>query len=46
MLGKQIASIHNLGFYVWLTREARKHILAGDFREWKDMMVKQMNKRL
>ncbi|MBU3012626.1 tRNA guanosine(34) transglycosylase Tgt [Polaribacter vadi] len=46
MLGKQIASIHNLGFYVWLTREARKHILAGDFREWKDMMVKQMDKRL
>ncbi|MGJ8745191.1 tRNA guanosine(34) transglycosylase Tgt [Polaribacter sp.] len=46
MLGKQIASIHNLGFYVWLTREARKHIIAGDFREWKDMMVKQMDNRL
>jgi queuine tRNA-ribosyltransferase len=46
MLGKQIASIHNLGFYTWLTREARKHILAGDFREWKDKMVKQMDKRL
>ena len=46
MLGKQIASIHNLGFYVWLTREARKHIIAGDFREWKDTMVKQMDKRL
>ncbi|WP_159951110.1 tRNA guanosine(34) transglycosylase Tgt [Polaribacter septentrionalilitoris] len=46
MLGKQIASIHNLGFYVWLTREARKHILAGDFRDWKDKMVKQMDKRL
>lgn len=46
MLGKQIASIHNLGFYVWLTREARKHILAGDFREWKDKMVIQMDKRL
>ena len=46
MLGKQIASIHNLGFYVWLTREARKHIIEGDFREWKDMMVKQMDKRL
>ena len=46
MLGKQIASIHNLGFYVWLTREARKHILGGDFREWKDKMVKQMDKRL
>ncbi|WP_298767524.1 tRNA guanosine(34) transglycosylase Tgt [uncultured Polaribacter sp.] len=46
MLGKQIASIHNLGFYVWLSREARKHILAGDFREWKDKMVKQMDNRL
>ena len=46
MLGKQIASIHNLGFYVWLTREARKHPLAGAFREWKDKMVKQMDKRL
>ncbi len=46
MLGKQIASIHNLGFYVWLTREARKHIIAGDFREWKDKMVKQMDNRL
>ncbi len=45
-LGKQIATIHNLGFYMWLVREARKHILAGDFRTWKDMMVKQMNKRL
>lgn len=46
MLGKQIASIHNLGFYLWLTREARKHIIAGDFREWKEMMVKNMDKRL
>ncbi len=46
MLGKQIATIHNLGFYLWLVREARKHILAGDFRTWKDMMVKQMDKRL
>lgn len=46
MLGKQIATIHNLGFYLWLVREARKHILAGDFTEWKNMMVKQMDKRL
>ena len=45
-LGKQIATIHNLGFYMWLVRESRKHILAGDFRKWKDMMVKQMDKRL
>ena len=46
MLGKQIASIHNLGFYLWLVREARKHILAGDFYDWKQKMVNQMNKRL
>jgi queuine tRNA-ribosyltransferase len=46
MLGRQIASIHNLSFYLWLTREARKHILAGDFPQWKDKMVKQMDKRL
>ena len=46
MLGKQIASIHNLGFYLWLVREARKHIIAGDFTTWKDKMVKQMDKRL
>ncbi|SCY67353.1 tRNA guanosine(34) transglycosylase Tgt [Flavobacterium caeni] len=45
-LGKQIATIHNLGFYMWLVREARKHILAGDFREWKNKMVKQMDQRL
>ena len=46
LLGKQIATIHNLGFYLWLTREARKHIIAGDFKAWKDKMVKQMNNRL
>ncbi len=46
LLGKQIATIHNLGFYMWLVREARKHILAGDFTSWKNRMVKQMDKRL
>ena len=45
-LGAQIATIHNLGFYLWLVREARKHILDGDFRTWKEKMVKQMDKRL
>jgi queuine tRNA-ribosyltransferase len=45
-LGKQIATIHNLGFYMWLVREARKHILAGDFREWKEIIVKNMSQRL
>jgi len=46
MLGKQIASIHNLGFYLWLVREARNQIEAGTFNEWKNKMVNQMNKRL
>ncbi len=45
-LGKQIATIHNLGFYLWLVREARKQILAGDFVTWKNKMVNQMDKRL
>ena len=46
LLGKQIATIHNLGFYMWLVREARKRILAGDFLSWKTMMITQMDKRL
>ena len=46
LLGKQIATIHNLGFYIWLVREARKRILAGDFKSWKTKMIKKMNKRL
>ena len=46
LLGKQIATIHNLGFYLWLVREARKHIIAGDFRPWKEKLVKQMDNRL
>ncbi|RCT55019.1 tRNA guanosine(34) transglycosylase Tgt [Winogradskyella sp. KYW1333] len=46
LLGKQIATIHNLGFYLWLVREARKHIIEGDFSIWKSQMVKQMDKRL
>jgi queuine tRNA-ribosyltransferase len=45
-LGKQIATIHNLGFYMWLVREARKQILAGTFYAWKEKMVKQMATRL
>ncbi|MEC7263544.1 MAG: tRNA guanosine(34) transglycosylase Tgt [Bacteroidota bacterium] len=45
-LGKQIATIHNLGFYLWLVRTARERILAGDFLEWKNRMVQQMDKRL
>ena len=45
-LGKQIATIHNLGFYLWLVRTAREKIFSGEFYEWKTMMVKQMDKRL
>lgn len=45
-LGKQIATIHNLGFYLWLVREARRQILAGTFRAWKDKMVIQLGQRL
>ncbi|RNL91096.1 tRNA guanosine(34) transglycosylase Tgt [Sinomicrobium pectinilyticum] len=45
-LGKQIATIHNLGFYLWLVREARKHILAGDFYAWKNAMVPKLGHRL
>ena len=46
MLGKQIATLHNLSFYIWLVREARKHILAGTFSTWKSKMVRQMEPRL
>lgn len=46
LLGKQLATLHNLSFYLWLVREARKHILAGDFATWKNTMVRQMDKRL
>ncbi len=46
ILGMQIASIHNLAFYLWLVGEARKHILAGDFKAWKDVMVERVTRRL
>jgi queuine tRNA-ribosyltransferase len=45
-LGKQVATIHNLGFYMWLVRTAREKIITGEFAAWKQMMVSQMNKRL
>ena len=45
-LGKQIASIHNLGFYLWLVREARRQIVAGTFLMWKTKMVTDMSNRL
>lgn len=46
MLGAQIASVHNLAFYLWLMGEARAHILAGDFASWKNIMVKKLDQRL
>lgn len=46
LLGMQIASIHNLAFYLWLVREARKHILTGDFKSWKEEMVVNVTRRL
>ena len=46
MLGAQIASMHNLAFYLWLVRESRTHILAGDFAQWKEMMVPKLSTRL
>jgi queuine tRNA-ribosyltransferase len=46
LLALEIASIHNLAFYLWLVGEARKHIMNGDFREWKNKMVKQVSERL
>ncbi|MBD5225248.1 MAG: tRNA guanosine(34) transglycosylase Tgt [Bacteroidales bacterium] len=46
LLAMQIASIHNLAFYLWLVKEARKHILAGDFPQWKSKMVVQVTQRL
>jgi queuine tRNA-ribosyltransferase len=45
-LGKQIATLHNIGFYLWLVEQAREQIIAGTFASWKDKMVKQMDKRL
>ncbi len=46
MLGGMIASLHNLSFYLWLAREARKHIIDGDFSEWKAKVVIQVSQRL
>lgn len=46
ILGLQICSIQNLAFYLWLVREARKHIFAGDFVEWKVKTIKKVSTRL
>lgn len=46
ILAMQIASIHNLAFYLWLVGEARRHIFAGDFHAWKEEMITRLNRRL
>ncbi len=46
LLAMQIASIHNLHFYLWLVGEARNHIFAGDFKPWKEEMVQKLGRRL
>ena len=46
ILGAQIASIHNLSFYLWLVKEAREHIKAGDFSTWVEVMLKKVSVRL
>jgi queuine tRNA-ribosyltransferase len=46
MLGAQIATIHNLGFYLWLVRQAREKIVHGEFSTWKAHMVKKVSTRL
>jgi queuine tRNA-ribosyltransferase len=46
MLGAQIASMHNLTFYLWLVKEARKQIIAGTFAPWKTVMVEKLMRRL
>lgn len=46
LLGMQILSIHNLAFYLWLVKEARSHIFAGEFALWKSQMVEKLSRRL
>ncbi|NLE32549.1 MAG: tRNA-guanine transglycosylase, partial [Bacteroidales bacterium] len=46
LLALQIASIHNLAFYTWLMREARQHILKGDYSTWKPAMLQSLSQRL
>ena len=46
LLALQIASIHNLAFYLWLVKEARKHIMADDYTVWKSGIIKQLGERL
>jgi queuine tRNA-ribosyltransferase len=46
MLGPVVASLQNLRFYLWLVRQARAHIIAGDFADWKKEMVLKVSRKL
>jgi len=46
ILSSMIASVHNLGFYMWLVKEARRRITDGTFYEWKNIMVKKLEKEI
>ncbi len=46
MLGKQITSLHNIRFYLWLMEQSRKHLAADTFIEWKNKMIKKLDRRL
>lgn len=46
LLALEIASVHNIAFYLWLAGEARRHIMSGDFADWKPVMVKRVMQRL
>jgi queuine tRNA-ribosyltransferase len=45
-LAGMIASVHNLGFYLWLAKESRRRIIDGTFSAWKDEMVIKLSRRL
>ncbi len=46
ILAAMISSVHNLSFYLWLVREARQHIVLGDFAEWKNVMIPRLQQKL
>lgn len=46
MLAAEICSLHNISFYLWLVKEARRQIIAGDFEYWKKEMVEKLSRRL
>ena len=46
LLGKQIASLHNIRFYLWLMEQAQEQLNAGSFISWKNKMIKKLDSRL